>query len=265
MKPITRYLPRELGQLAYDDSGGDGPVCLAIAGMGDLRDQFRALRPLLLAAGWRVITVDARGQGESSIFWQDYSAQACARDVLALLDALGIVRAVLIGHSFAAGVACLATALAPQRVQAQVWLGPVLRAQHQPWWTPLAMKIGFAGPWRAAMWLRYRDSLFVRRPADHLAQRNRLAARLREPGRMRALRALMAYDPAQISPHIAAQSTPTLALIGAQDADLTDPAGEAAWLASHRQVQVQLLADVGHYPQLEAPPQTADAMLAFLR
>lgn len=75
----------------------------------------------------------------------------------------------------------------------------------------------------------------------------------------------MAYDPAQISPHIAAQSTPTLALIGAQDADLTDPAGEAAWLASHRQVQVQLLADVGHYPQLEAPPQTADAMLAFLR
>ena len=151
MKPITRYLPRELGQLAYDDSGGDGRCGLAIAGMGDLRDQFRALR-LLLAAGWRVITVDARGQGESSIFWQDYSAQACARDVLALLDALGIARAVLIGHSFAAGVACLAAALAPQRVQAQVWLGQCCaRAASALVDAALAVKIGFAGhggqPW----------------------------------------------------------------------------------------------------------------------
>ena len=73
------------GAIGHD--GGDGPVCQP--GMGDARPVPRC-GCLLLAAGWRVITVDARGQGESSIFWQDYSAQACARDALALLDALGI-------------------------------------------------------------------------------------------------------------------------------------------------------------------------------
>ena len=37
MAGLTKFLEVEGGRIAYDDTGGDGPVVLAIPGMGDLR------------------------------------------------------------------------------------------------------------------------------------------------------------------------------------------------------------------------------------
>ena len=45
-----RFLPVGEGRVAYDDTGGSGPLVLAIPGMGDLRSEYRALRPLLITA-----------------------------------------------------------------------------------------------------------------------------------------------------------------------------------------------------------------------
>ena len=43
----TRLLAVDGGQIAYDDTGGNGPLVLAIPGMGDLRSEYRLLRPEL--------------------------------------------------------------------------------------------------------------------------------------------------------------------------------------------------------------------------
>ena len=59
----TRFLDVAGGRLAYDDTGGDGDLILAIPGMGDLRREYRHLRPALVAAGHRVVTLDVRGFG----------------------------------------------------------------------------------------------------------------------------------------------------------------------------------------------------------
>ena len=84
----TRFLDEAGGRIAYDDTGGTGPLVLAIPGMGDLRSEFRLIRPALVAAGYRVVTMDLRGHGESSARWDDYSAHAIGNDALALLDQL---------------------------------------------------------------------------------------------------------------------------------------------------------------------------------
>ena len=65
--PLTScFLTVGEGRIAYDDTGGDGPLVIAIPDMGDLRSEYRALRPLLQQAGYRVVTMDVRGHGETS-------------------------------------------------------------------------------------------------------------------------------------------------------------------------------------------------------
>lgn len=123
----TRFLAVGGGRIAYDDSGGRRPLVLAIPGMGDLRSQYRALRPLLLQAGYRVVTMDVRGHGETSARWSDYSAHAVGRDALALIEHLDAGPAVILGNSFAAGSALWAAHDAPARVCAAVLLGPIVR------------------------------------------------------------------------------------------------------------------------------------------
>ena len=70
--PSTQYLKLPAGQIAYDDSGGDGPLVICVPGLGDLRQQYRFLAPRLAAAGFRVVTMDLRGLGQSSVDWPAY-------------------------------------------------------------------------------------------------------------------------------------------------------------------------------------------------
>ena len=49
--------------------------------MGDLRSTYRFLTPKLVAAGYRVVSLDVRGHGESSVRWDDYSVGAVAADL----------------------------------------------------------------------------------------------------------------------------------------------------------------------------------------
>ncbi len=129
----TRFLAVDGGRIAYDDTGGNGPLILAIPGMGDLRSEYRLLRPALQNDGYRVVTMDVRGFGETTARWNDYSAHAVGRDALALLDHLDAGPAVILGNSFAAGSALWAAHDAPARVRGVVLLGPIVRDQKSSW------------------------------------------------------------------------------------------------------------------------------------
>jgi 3-oxoadipate enol-lactonase len=104
--------------ITYTDSGGDGPP--VVLSHGYLMDssmfdpQVAALAP-----EYRVIAWDERGFGGtratgSFTYWDS------ARDVLALLDHLGIERAVLGGMSQGGFLSLRAALLAPDRVRALV-------------------------------------------------------------------------------------------------------------------------------------------------
>jgi pimeloyl-ACP methyl ester carboxylesterase len=261
----TRFLAVDGGHIAYDDTGGNGPLILAIPGMGDLRSEYRLLRPALQRAGYRLVTMDVRGHGESSARWADYSAHAVGRDALALIDHLKAGSAVILGNSFAAGSALWAAHDAPARVSGVVLLGPFVRDLKAPWFAMLALKIGFAGPWRVWFWTTYWNSLFpTHKPADQDQVKAAITENLHEPGRMAALQAMLGLskaDTAAIVPH---SRVPALVVMGTRDPDFPDAAAEARWLASELHAESLMIDGAGHYPHTEMPERVAPRLLSFI-
>lgn len=262
----TRFLDVPGGRIAYDDSGGPGPLVVAIPGMGDLRGEYRHLSPHLIAAGYRVVSLDVRGHGESSASWDDYSAHAVARDALALIDHLDAGPAVVLGSSFAAGSAEWARRDAPEKVVATVHFGPIVRDMPTAWYTRAMLAAGFGGPWRVPFWMTFWDSLFpTARPADQQDYRRALAANLREPGRMDALRAMIKLSKADTDAMLGTLPGPSLIVMGTKDPDFAAPEAEAHLIASRVGGRVLMVAGAGHYPQAEMPDVVGPRVVAFLR
>lgn len=262
----TRFLDRPDGRIAYDDTGGAGPLVIAAPGMGDLRGEYRRLTPRLAAAGFRVVTLDVRGHGESSARWRDYSAHAVGKDMLALMDHLGARSAVVMGASFAAGSALWAAHDAPEKVRGVVMLSPMVRDLPTPFYADAAIAVGFAGPWRVSFWTWYWDSLFpLRKPADHDAYRAALAANLGEPGRMEALETMVKLSKADTEAILGRLRRPALLVMGSADKDFDDPAAEAKLLAARTGATPFIVRGAGHYPHVEAPQTVAPRLVGFLR
>jgi pimeloyl-ACP methyl ester carboxylesterase len=113
-----RSIERDDGvKLAVLDVGEGRPVVL-LHGFPDSSHLWRHQLPALVDAGLRVIAPDLRGFGESERPEQvdDYALAHSVRDVLAVLDALELERADVVGHDFGAALAWLVAAFAPDRV-----------------------------------------------------------------------------------------------------------------------------------------------------
>ena len=260
----TRFLAVDGGRIAYDDTGGDGPLILAIPGMGDLRSEYRLLRPALEAAGHRVVTMDVRGFGATSAWWNDYSAHAVGRDALALIEHLGAPSAIILGNSFAAGSALWAAHDRPARVGGVVLLGPIVHDLEPSWFQKLALRIGFAGPWRVRFWITYWNSLFPTcRPADHGPVRAALTQNLREPGRMAALVAMVGLSKADTAAMMTDSRVPALVVMGSRDPDFPDAVAEARRLAAQLRARSLIVDGAGHYPHVEMPERVVPGLLAF--
>lgn len=77
----TQLLARPKGRIALDVAG-EGPLVICAPGMGDLRSVFRFLRPDLIAAGFRVATMDLRGHGDSEATFDSYDDVATGEDLV---------------------------------------------------------------------------------------------------------------------------------------------------------------------------------------
>ncbi|MFI6687033.1 alpha/beta fold hydrolase [Streptomyces sp. NPDC050485] len=96
---------------------GSGEPVVLLHGFPQHWYAWRRVVPLL-AAEYRLICVDLRGFGWSEQSRTGYDTDSLAADVLALLDELGLDRAVLAAHSWGAGVAFRLSLRAPDRVRA---------------------------------------------------------------------------------------------------------------------------------------------------
>jgi 3-oxoadipate enol-lactonase len=107
--------------IAYEDSGGSGPVVVLAHGFLMDRSMF-APQVAALRDRCRVVTWDARGFGETVFDGTPFTYWDLAQDCFGLLDHLGIDRAVVGGMSQGGFVALRMALLAPQRVVALVLL-----------------------------------------------------------------------------------------------------------------------------------------------
>jgi pimeloyl-ACP methyl ester carboxylesterase len=262
---MTNFLDVPGGRLAYSDVG-TGPLIIAVPGMGDLRSTYRFLAPKLVEAGYRVVSLDVRGHGESSVSWDDYSVGALAGDILALIRSLDAGRAHVIGNSMAAGAAVIAAAREPRAIRSLTLVDPFVRDMMPPWLASALFGPLLAGPWRAGLWrMLFKRAFPTQRPDDLAAEEIRRDANLAEPGRFAAFRRMAIASKIESERRIADVVAPVLVLMGSRDPDFADPGAEARHVAQLVRGSAVMIDGAGHYPQTEMPDAVAAALVPFMR
>ncbi|HEX2442013.1 MAG TPA: alpha/beta fold hydrolase, partial [Methylomirabilota bacterium] len=103
---------------------GRGPLVLCLHGFPDNAHTYDELLPALAAAGFRGVAPFMRGYAPTAPAPDGrYQAVLLAQDALALIDALGGGRALVVGHDWGATAAYGAAALGPEKVARLVTIG----------------------------------------------------------------------------------------------------------------------------------------------
>lgn len=96
-----------------------GPAVVLVHGNGD-NHRMWAMQIPDLSTAFDTITLDVRGHGETETLNGDYSYEAVAEDIAALLDALGLPSAAVVGYSMGGAIAATFVLRHPQRAWALV-------------------------------------------------------------------------------------------------------------------------------------------------
>src|SRR3954449_8766530 len=138
-------------RLAYTEFGAGERTVVLLHGLLLSQKMHRPLAEELALRGQHVVTLDLLGHGASErpVDMRVYGMPMFAAQVLALLDHLGLERAVLGGTSLGANTALEVAAAAPDRVQGMVVEMPVLDNALLACaiaFTPLMVALTFGAP-----------------------------------------------------------------------------------------------------------------------
>lgn len=260
---ITQHSDTPEGRIAFEVAG-DGPLILCAPGMGDLRSTYRHLAPRLVAAGYRVATVDLRGHGDSDSGFSTYGDDETASDLGALVTALG-EPAVIIGNSMAAGAGVILAADRPDAVSALVLLGPFVRNPVVGRAQRALLRVAMAPLWARQTWLAFLPSLYAgTKPADFEDHRAAIKAALARPGHARSFSMTTRLSHAPAEAALSMVTAPTLVVMGELDPDFADPLAEATWVGEALSAEIVMVPDAANYPQSQRPDVVAPAILGFL-
>ncbi|GAA1953132.1 alpha/beta fold hydrolase [Kitasatospora viridis] len=147
--PVLKQVDAGVLNVGYAEAGpAHGPVVILLHGWPYDIHSYVDVAPLLAARGYRVIVPYLRGHG-STRFRSDRTVRnaqqsAVALDIVALMDALRIERAVLAGFDWGSRTADIIAALWPERVKALVSVGGYLVTNLAAQQKPLAPKAEYA-------------------------------------------------------------------------------------------------------------------------
>lgn len=108
------YADSDNARIWYASFGDGPPVVLLHGGLGNAGNWGHQV-PALLAAGYRAVVIDSRGQGRSTRDDRRYSYELMASDIRAVLDALGVAKVAFIGWSDGADTALVLSKQTPER------------------------------------------------------------------------------------------------------------------------------------------------------
>lgn len=257
-------------RLGYESTGGEGgaDVLLIHASVNDRRSWRHVVERL--SPRHRCVAFDTRGFGETT--YEPEDGWSPVADAVAVLDAAGVERAIIVACSMG-GQTAIDLALAhPGRVAGLVLIGTAIRGAPYPELTEgptaeLEAKIESAeavgdidevGRLEAWMWLDgpWAEEGRVGGPARELfLDMNGRALRAEDPGEQAEI--------APAWPRLAEITAPTLVLIGRLDADdmkaIDEQAAEVIPGA-----RLRWLEGVAHVPHVEGDPGTLDEIAAFV-
>lgn len=242
---------------------------------------FELIAPRIAALGRRVIVPDMRGRGQSANDPDPahYVPAVYAQDVVKLMDALGVARAVFVGTSMGGLITMVIAATAPERIAASVLndVGPQLNAAGL---ARIANYVGHVRP--VASWA---EAAAAVRATNGAAFPNRLdddafwltfakrTFRKRDDGALEldydphiAL-AFADFDsdapPPDLTPYFEALARAPVLSIRGGISDILSNEGVARMRAVSGTVESVTVEGVGHAPALDEP-DAWDALLDFL-
>jgi non-heme chloroperoxidase len=114
--PVSRSV-----QLELLDWGGRGKPLIFLAGGGESAHVYDGFAPRFTGR-FRVLGITRRGVGSSSHPAAGYDTTTLIRDIVSVLDSVGISKASFVGHSFAGSELNALAARHPQRVDRMIYL-----------------------------------------------------------------------------------------------------------------------------------------------
>lgn len=252
--------------IAIDDTGGNGTPILLVPGIGDSRNVYRHIVNDLKSKSYRVITMDLRGMGDSSIRWKDYSESSIALDIIEVIRQLGLESTVLVGNSISAGASVIVSATHPELVSKVVLVCPFVRNIPVSKLKLLFFRLAIARPWGASVWTGYqaRNLYPSRKPSDMAAYSRSLKTMLRQKGRMRAFQKMAVSGHAKAEENLEIMNVQALVIMGSRDPDFPDPEIEANQIAEKIGAKCVMMNGAGHYPQAEYPEEFLNYMYDFI-
>jgi pimeloyl-ACP methyl ester carboxylesterase len=254
-------LPNGL-RMAYVEAGDpNGEPLLLLHGYTDSSRSFSLLVPHL--ARYRLLIPDQRGHGASDAPECCYGASQFAYDATLFLDALGIERAAVAGHSLGSMVAISLAADHPERVSKVVLIGSTALVPVKPgdWLydnvaalkAPIDPSSQFMRDWHPANQPTPVDPVFAAAVRDEF---------LTIPMHVwHSVMRELAYVP--VGRHASDVKAPVLVLSGGKDPLFTAEHHQSL-LKAFPHAKAQVFAELGHNPNWEKPEAIAEAISGFL-
>lgn len=111
----SAYVENDGAHIWHMSFGAGEPVILLHGGLGHSGNWGHQVQPLV-NAGRQVVVVDSRGHGRSSRDERPYSYELMASDVFAVMDALGLRKAAIVGWSDGACIGMIMADRQPERI-----------------------------------------------------------------------------------------------------------------------------------------------------
>ena len=243
------------------ESVGTGPAVVFLHGIGGTSNVYQVQADALSAA-YQVIRPDFAGAGRSPSAGE-ISIESHAADIAAVMDALGAVPAVIVGHSMGTLVARALAARHPAKVAGLALLGPV----QPPDAAGREAILARAAVLRTAGTAAIADAIVARSlsPGTRSAKPE-IAAFVRElvmrqdpEGYARNNEALAAAaDPGPVDPRV------PLLLVAGRDDPLSPPSVSERIASAHGSADVRVIDGIGHQIPLEDARRTTQTLTAFI-
>jgi pimeloyl-ACP methyl ester carboxylesterase len=252
---------------------GSGPVVLLLHGFPDDRHLWRYQIPALADAGFRVLAPDLRGFGDAPRPTDpaEYGIPIVIRDVLGILDALGVARVQLVAHDWGAAVGWRLAAEHPDRVERYAAVsvgapgGPTsIEQREKSWYIAFFRQTGVAEEQlQQKNWQLFRE--WARNPVDV----DRYIANLSRPGALTA--ALNWYRASGAPPASGTVKPPppvvcpVLGLWSDGDAYLTEAPMRTSGERIRGSFQYERISGASHWLMLDKPAELNRLLLLFLK
>ncbi len=273
---------------AYQWGADDSPPLLLAHGGFDFAGTLDGLAARLADAGWRVVSWDQRGHGDSE-HAALYSWDADLRDAVAVLDTVTDASIPVVGHSKGGGLMMSLADTRPDRVNALVNLDGLPSTKTRPdvndrertrlMTAELAQRLdyrrtaheGVRKPGTLDELAQRRARMNPRLDADWLRYLVPIGAALSNDGWRWKLDPTMRfggfgpYRPEWALSRLSGLSMPFMAMLGLEIEEMgwgTEPGDVEEWFPP--QTEFHVLEDVGHFVHIEKPDYVAGLIVEFL-